>query len=175
MRHPKDMGAAEVEAFLKMLATERQVSSSTHNQALSALLFLYKEVLGMELPWMQNIQRPQQPKRIPSVLTQTEVAALLAQLQGSEALLARLLYGTGMRLMEGLRLRIKDVDFDRKVIVVRQAKGNKDRVVMLPRSLLDALRHQLLYARAVWEKDRQTGQTGVEVPNALEVKYPKVG
>ena len=175
MRHPKDVGAAEVEAFLKMLATERQVSSSTHNQALSALLFLYKEVLGMELPWMQNIQRPQQPKRIPSVLTQAEVAALLAQLQGTEALLARLLYGTGMRLMEGLRLRIKDVDFDRKVIVVRQAKGNKDRVVMLPRSLLDALRHQLLYARAVWEKDRQTGQTGVEVPNALEMKYPKVG
>ena len=112
MRHPKDMGAAEVEAFLKMLATERQVSSSTHNQALSALLFFYKEVLGMELPWMQNIQRPQQPKRIPSVLTQAEVAALLAQLQGSEALLARLLYGTGMRMMEGLRLRIKDVDFD---------------------------------------------------------------
>jgi len=175
MRHPKDMGVAEVQAFLTMLAAERQVSSSTHNQALSALLFLYKEVLGMELPWMQSIQRPQQPKRIPSVLTQAEVAALLAQLQGTEALLARLLYGTGMRLMEGLRLRIKDVDFDRKVIVVRQAKGNKDRVVMLPRSLADALRHQLLHARSVWDKDRQTGQAGVEVPNALEVKYPKVG
>ncbi len=109
------------------------------------------------------------------MLTQAEVAALLAQLQDTEALLARLLYGTVMRLMEGLRLRIKDVDFDRKVIIVRQAKCNKDRVVMLPRSLFDALRHQLLHARAVWEKDRQADQAGVDVPNALEVKYPKVG
>lgn len=175
MRHPRDMGAADVQAFLTMLACERHVSSSTHNQALSALLFLYRDVLNTELPWMQNIQRPQQPKRIPSVLTQAEVGALLAQMQGTEALLARLLYGTGMRLMEGIRLRIKDVDFDRKVIVVRQAKGNKDRVVMLPHSLLDTLRQQLLHARAVWEKDRLSVQAGVEVPDALEVKYPKVG
>jgi integron integrase len=175
MRHPRDMGAADVQAFLTMLASERHVSSSTHNQALSALLFLYRDVLNTELPWMQNIQRPQQPKRIPSVLTQAEVGALMAQMQGTEALLARLLYGTGMRLMEGIRLRIKDVDFDRKVIVVRQAKGNKDRVVMLPHSLLDTLRQQLLHARAVWEKDRLSGQAGVEVPDALEVKYPKVG
>lgn len=175
MRHPRDMGAADVQAFLTMLASERHVSSSTHNQALSALLFLYRDVLNTELPWMQDIQRPQQPKRIPSVLTQAEVGALLAQMQGTEALLARLLYGTGMRLMEGIRLRIKDVDFDRKVIVVRQAKGNKDRVVMLPHSLLDTLRQQLLHARAVWEKDRQSGLAGVEVPDALEVKYPKVG
>lgn len=175
MRHPRDMGAADVQAFLTMLASERHVSSSTHNQALSALLFLYRDVLNTELPWMQDIQRPQQPKRIPSVLTQAEVGALLAQMQGTEALLARLLYGTGMRLMEGIRLRVKDVDFDRKVIVVRRAKGNKDRVVMLPHSLLDTLRQQLLHARAVWEKDRQTDQAGVEVPDALEVKYPKVG
>lgn len=175
MRHPRDMGAADVQAFLTMLASDRHVSSSTHNQALSALLFLYRDVLNTELPWMQDIQRPQQPKRIPSVLTQAEVGALLAQMQGTEALLARLLYGTGMRLMEGIRLRVKDVDFDRKVIVVRQAKGNKDRVVMLPHSLLDTLRQQLLHARAVWEKDRQTDQAGVEVPDALEVKYPKVG
>lgn len=175
MRHPRDMSAADVQAFLTMLASERHVSSSTHNQALSALLFLYRDVLNTGLPWMQDIQRPQQPKRIPSVLTQAEVGALLAQMQGTEALLARLLYGTGMRLMEGIRLRIKDVDFDRKVIVVRQAKGNKDRVVMLPHSLLDTLRQQLLHARAVWEKDRQSGQAGVEVPDALEVKYPKVG
>ena len=175
MRHPRDMGAADVQAFLTMLASERHVSSSTHNQALSAQLVLYRDVLNTELPWMQDIQRPQQPKRIPSVLTQAEVGALLAQMQGTEALLARLLYGTGMRLMEGIRLRVKDVDFDRKVIVVRQAKGNKDRVVMLPHSLLDTLRQQLLHARAVWEKDRQTDQAGVEVPDALEVKYPKVG
>ena len=103
MRHPRDMGAADVQAFLTMLASERHVSSSTHNQALSALLFLYRDVLNTELPWMQNIQRPQQPKRIPSVLPQAEVGALLAQMQGTEALLARLLYGTGMRLMEGIR------------------------------------------------------------------------
>jgi site-specific recombinase XerD len=103
MRHPRDMGAADVQAFLTMLASERHVSSSTHNQALSALLFRYRDVLNTELPWMQDIQRPQQPKRIPSVLTQAEVGALLAQMQGTEALLARLLYGTGMRLMEGIR------------------------------------------------------------------------
>lgn len=119
MRHPKGMGATEVQAFLTILAAERQASSSTHNQALSALLFFYKDVLSVELPSKQNIQSPQQAKLIPSVLTQVEVATLLAQLQGTEALLARLLHGTGMHLMKGLRLRIKDVDFDRKVIIVR--------------------------------------------------------
>jgi integrase len=139
LRHPRDMGAPEVEAFLAMLATERKVSASTHNQALSALLFLYREVLALDLPWMSNIQRPKQPRRIPSVLTRDEVIALLAGLDGELGLLARLLYGTGMRLMEGIRLRIKDVDFDRHVVIVRQAKGNKDRVVMLPRTLAQAL------------------------------------
>ena len=128
------MGAREVEAFLTMLATERKVSASTHNQALSALLFLYREVLDIDLPWLDNVNRPTSPRRIPSVLTKDEVAGLLAQLDGVTALLARLLYGTGMRLMEGMRLRVKDVDFDRHVIIVREAKGNKDRVVMLPRS-----------------------------------------
>jgi site-specific recombinase XerD len=132
LRHPRDMGAPEVEAFLTMLATERRVSASTHKQALSALLFLYREVLSLELPWMQQLQRPATPRRIPTVLTQQQVAAVLGALEGTPALVARLLYGTGMRLMEGLRLRVKDVDFDRHVIVVRQAKGNKDRVVMLP-------------------------------------------
>jgi len=135
MRHPREMGAAEVEAFLTMLATERRVAASTHNQALSALLFLYREVLCVDLPWLDGINRPSTPKRIPTVLTTAEVAALLAALPPDTALVARLLYGTGMRLMEGLRLRVKDLDFDRQVIVVRQAKGNKDRVVMLPRSL----------------------------------------
>ncbi len=128
MRHPRQMGAAEIEAFLTMLSTQRRVSASTHNQALSALLFLYREVLGVDLPWLNNINRPTQAKRIPSVLTKDEVAGLLAQLEGVEGLLGRLLYGTGMRLMEGMRLRIKDVDFDRHVIIVREAKGNKDRV-----------------------------------------------
>ena len=175
IRHPQDMGAPEVEAFLSMLANQRKVSSSTHNQALSALLFLYREVLQCELPWMDGIKRPSSPKRIPSVLTKDEVAGVLAQMDGETSLLARLLYGTGMRLMEGVRLRVKDVDFDRHVIVVRQAKGNKDRVVMLPRSLAPQLRLQLLTARAFWEADRQAQRGGVETPHALDAKYPKAG
>ena len=175
LRHPREMGAAEVEAFLTMLATQRKVSSSTHNQALSALLFLYREVLGIQLPWMENIQRPAYKRRIPSVLTREEVTAVLALLDGEAGLLARLLYGTGMRLMEGLRLRIKDVDFDRHAIIVREAKGNKDRVVMLPRSLAPELRAQLLAARATWEADRQNHKGGVEVPHALEAKHPQLG
>ena len=175
MRHPRDMGVADVESFLSMMANERKVSASTHNQALSALLFLYREVLNIDLPWLNNIGRPQQAKRIPSVLTKDEVAGLLAHMDGITALLARLLYGTGMRLMEGMRLRVKDVEFDRQVVIVREAKGGKDRVVMLPRSLAPALRLQMLAARALWEADRQAQRGGVEVPHALDVKYPKVG
>jgi integron integrase len=175
LKHPRDMGAAEVEAFLTMLATERKVSTSTHNQALSALLFLYREVLDIKLPWMDGIRRPGYTKRIPSVLTTHEVARVLAALEGETALIARLLYGTGMRLMEGLRLRIKDVDFDRRAIIVREAKGNKDRVVMLPQSLASDMRAQMLAARALWEADRQSQRGGVEVPHALETKYPQVG
>ena len=175
MRHPREMGAPDVEAFLTMLATERKVSASTHNQALSAVLFLYREVLSVEMPWLDNINRPTQKRRIPSVLTRDEVAGLLAHMDGQTALLARLLYGTGMRLMEGMRLRIKDVDFDRHVIIVREAKGGKDRVVMLPHSLVPALRVQMLTARAQWEADRQAQRGGVETPHALEKKYPKIG
>lgn len=175
MQHPRDIGASGVEAFLSMLATEHKVSASTHNQALSALLFLYREVLSINLPWLNGINRPAHKRRIPSVLTRDEVAGVLAQMDGPTALLARLLYGTGMRLMEGMRLRIKDVDFDRHVIIVREAKGGKDRVVMLPRSLAPALRIQLLAARSQWEADRQALCGGVEVPHALETKYPKVG
>ncbi len=175
MTHPRDMGAKQVESFLTMLATERKVSASTHNQALSALLFLYREVLDIDLPWLTDINRPTRTRRIPSVLTKDEIAGLLAVMEGETALLARLLYGTGMRLMEGMRLRVKDVDFDRRVIIVREAKGNKDRVVMLPRSQAPALRLQMLAARAVWEADRQAQRGGVETPHALEQKYPKVG
>jgi integron integrase len=175
LRHPRDMGAPQVQAFLTMLANERRVSSSTHNQALSALLFLYREVLGLALPWMQDLQRPSRGRRIPAVLGQDEVAALLTAMDGVMQLVARLLYGTGMRLMEALRLRVKDVDFDRKVIVIREAKGNKDRVVMLPASLAQGLRTQLAVARALWEQDRCTQHAGVEVPHALERKYPRVG
>ncbi len=175
MTHPRDMGAKQVEAFLTMLATERKVSASTHNQALSALLFLYREVLEEDLPWLTDINRPTQVRRIPSVLTKDEVASLLAAMDGVTALLARLLYGTGMRLMEGMRLRVKDVDFDRHVIIVREAKGNKDRVVMLPRSLAPALKQQMMAARRLWQADRQAQRAGVQVPDALEVKYPRLG
>ena len=175
MRHPKDMGARDVEAFLSMMANERKVSASTQNQALSAILFLYREVLDIDLPWLNHIGRPQQTKRIPSVLTRDEVASVLMQMEGTAALLARLLYDTGMRLVEGLRLRVKDVDFDRHAIVVREAKGNKDRVVMLPHLLEGALRRQMLTARSLWEADRQAERGGVDTPHALEAKYPKVG
>ena len=113
LRHPRDMGQLEIEGFLAMLANERRVAAATHNQALSALLFLYREVLGMDLPWLDGVQRPRTPKRIPSVLTVDEVAVLLSALPTDMALVARLLYGAGMRLMDGLRLRVKDVDFDR--------------------------------------------------------------
>ncbi|HEX7891301.1 MAG TPA: integron integrase [Ramlibacter sp.] len=175
LRHPRELGAPEVEAFLTMLATQRQVSASTHNQALSALLFLYRQVLGLDLPWMQGVNRPTRPPRIPTVLTTNEVSAILARIEGEAGLLARLLYGTGMRLMEAVRLRVKDVDFDRHAIVVREAKGNKDRVVMLPQSLLPELREQLSAAHAVWREDARTGRSGVAVPHALERKYPNVG
>jgi site-specific recombinase XerD len=151
MHHPREMGVNEVEAFLTMLATQRKVSASTHNQALSALLFLYREVLAIDLPWLDDIGRTQQKRRIPGVMTRDEVAGLLAQMEGETALLARLLYGTGMRPMEGVRLRVKNVDFDRLVIIVREAKGGKDRVVMLRRSLAAALRRQMFAVRTVQE------------------------
>ncbi|MBC5767953.1 integron integrase [Ramlibacter albus] len=175
LRHPRTLGEEEVQAFLTMLATQRRVSPSTHSQALSALLFLYREVLGTELPWLENLQRPAYTRRIPTVLTSEEVRSLLDAMPQGTALIARLLYGTGMRLMEAMRLRIKDVDFDRHAIVVREAKGNKDRVVMLPKALAEPLRLQVAAARAVWTSDHHAGRAGVEVPHALERKYPKVG
>jgi integron integrase len=175
LKHPRDLGKAEVEAFLTMLATERKVSVSTHRQALSALLFLYKEVLGQQLPWLDEIGRPQPKRRIPAVLTLAEVQRLLAFMDGEVGLLARLLYGTGMRLMEALSLRVKDVDFDRQAIVVREGKGAKDRVVMLPRSLAEPLREQLARSRRLWEQDRGAQRPGVSLPHALESKYPRAG
>lgn len=175
MRHPRDMGGAEVEAFLSHMTTHGNVSVSTHRQALSALLFLYREVLGLDLPWMNDMARPTARPRIPSVLTIDEVAALLSRTEGETGLLARLLYGTGMRLMEGLRLRVKDLDIPRKVITVREAKGGKDRVVMLPQVLAAPMSAQLDKARAVWTADRAAQQPGVETPHALDRKYPRAG
>ena len=173
-RHPRTMGAAEVQAFLSMLANERRVAASTHRQALSALLFLYREVLGVEMPWLQELGRPVPHRRIPVVLTHVEVQALLARMgDGVTGLLARLLYGTGMRLLEGVRLRVKDVDLVRQVIVVRDGKGGKDRVVMLPRSLDAPLRAQLRHARGLWQEDRDQGRCGVYLPHALAAKYKR--
>lgn len=175
LRHPREMGQAEVEAFLTMLATERKVSVSTHRQALSALLFLYKEVLGESLPWLDEIGRPTRKPRIPTVLTHVEIERILGFMQGEMGLLARLLYGTGMRLLEGLSLRVKDIDFDRGAIVIREGKGGKDRVVMLPAALVEPLHQQLAMSRRYWEADRAARRPGVQVPFALDRKYPRVG
>lgn len=148
-RHPRDMGAEEVRAFLTHLAVEADVAASTHQQALSALLFLYREVLEVDLPWLLDLARPKKPKRVPVVLARSEVGRLFEMLDGSHALMARLLYGTGMRLMECIRLRVKDVDFERGEITVRDGKGGKDRHTMLPESLADPLRQHLLRVRAL--------------------------
>ena len=180
LRHPSELGPAEVEAFLTWLACERQVAPATHQQALSALLFLYQKVFRQDLPWMGEIGRPRGERRLPVVLTADEVACLLANLDAQEqqlgmphGLMGRLLYGTGMRLLEGLRLRVKDVDFERRAIVVREGKGAKDRVVMLPSALEVPLRAQLAQAHAVWAADRAGGVQGVQVPHALARKYPR--
>lgn len=174
-RHPRQMGAPEIEAFLSGLATVRNVSASTQNQALAALLFLYKEVFGVELPWLDNITRAKPRERLPVVLTQAEVNALLSHLDGTHGLMLRLMYGTGMRLMECVRLRIKDVDFDRGEIIIRDGKGGKDRMTMLPRSLAQSLREHLERVRSLHEQDRQAELPGVELPYALEKKYANAG
>jgi len=171
-RHPAQMGAAEVEAFLTALAVQGQVSASTQNQALSALLFLYREVLGIDLPWMENVTRAKRPARLPTVLSVQEVRALLACLEGRIWLLASLLYGTGMRLMEGLRLRIKEVDFQRNEILVRDGKGGKDRRTMLPASLVPALQQEIARALQWHRQDLSEGCGAVWLPHALARKYP---
>lgn len=175
LRHPKTMGGPEVEAFLSWLSAERSVSVSTHRQALSALLFLYQQVFGAALPWMQAIGRPQRKPCLPEVLSVSEVRAVLALLDGPHGVLARLLYGTGMRIAEALQLRVKDVDFERRTIVVRSGKGGKDRVVMLPATLEPGLREQMQRARVLWEADARAGRGGVQMPDALERKYPRAG
>ena len=172
-RHPREMGREEIEAFLTWLAAERQVSPSTHKQALSALLFLYQHVFGHELPWMTELGRPKRQVRLPVVLTQAEVARLLATLPDEHRLLGHLLYGTGMRLLEGLRLRVKDVDFARRVIIVRDGKGGKDRVVMLPAALEAALQAQMHQARDLYRADRAARVAGVYLPHALARKYAR--
>jgi integron integrase len=175
LRHPREMGKPEVESYRTWLAAERQVSVSTHRQALSALLFLYGEVLDVELPWLAEIGRPRQVKRLPVVLNADEVRRIFQFLDGEHLLMAKLLYGTGLRIMEAMRLRVKDIDFTRNTIIVREAKGNKDRAVMLPATLTNPLRTQLARANALWARDRAANRPGVYLPHALERKFPRAG
>lgn len=171
-KHPKEMGAAEVEAFLTHLAVDGLVSASTQNQALSALLFLYKEVLMIDLPWLDNVVRAKRPQRLPVVLTRTETREVLMRMKGVYGLMANMLYGTGMRLMECVRLRVKDVDFERGEILIREGKGGKDRVTMLPSSVVAGLQAHLEQRRALFEEDKRIGKTDVFLPDALARKYP---
>lgn len=172
-RHPEEMGAAEVEAFLSDLAVRRTVSASTQNQALAALLFLYKQVLKLDLPWLGEVVRAKKPQRLPVVLTIAEVQRVLMQLQGELWLATSLLYGSGMRLMEVLRLRVKDVDFARNEIVVRDGKGIKDRITLLPQRLVTPLKQHLQVVRAVHQQELAAGRGDVYLPEALARKYPK--
>ncbi len=173
--HPKNMGAAEVELFLTYLAVQRNVSASTQNQAKSALLYLYKEVLGVELPWLDNVTQAKVPQRLPVVLTQAEVQAVLSRMDGTMWLIASLLYGSGLRIMEALRLRVKDVDFAQREILVREGKGFKDRVTMLPLSLVEPLKSHLLKVQALHQDDLSAGHGEVFMPMALDRKYPSAG
>ena len=170
-RHPQEMGSAEVEAFLTHLAVNRQVSASTQNQAKAAILYLYKQVLGVDLPWLDGVVQAKTPQRLPVVLTASEVRALLLHMQGTTGLVAQLLYGTGMRLLEALRLRAKDVEFARREILVREGKGNKDRITVLPENLIGPLQAQLQKARVLHDKDVDAGFGRVYLPHALAVKY----
>lgn len=173
LQHPRDCGASEVTAFLSHLASAGQVSASTQNQARSALLFLYKEVLHCGLPWLEGIESAKRPARLPVVLMEDEVRRLLVETSGTSGLLLKLLYGTGMRVMEALRLRVKDVNFGRREIVVREGKGFRDRVTMLPARLRDDLERHLVGVRLLHERDLRQGLGEVYLPFALARKYPR--
>jgi len=174
-RHPREMGKAEVEQFLSHLATERKVSASTQNQALSALLFLYKRVLGIDLPWLDKVTRAKIRRRLPSVLTRQEVDAVLAQMRGMHRLIGLLLYGSGLRLAEACELRVKDLDFQERVITVREGKGNKDRVTVLPEAVREPLAVHLRKVHNLHRKDIAEGAGWVELPRALGRKYGYAG
>ena len=170
-RHPRELGAVDVERFLTHLAVNEQVAAATQNQALSALLFLYREVVGVELPWMTGIQRSKKPARLPTVLTREETQRLLGVMDGRNSLIAGLLYGAGLRLLEGLRLRVKDVDFGASRLIVREGKGCKDRVSLLPFKLQAGLRSAIEEARETHQRDLSAGFGAVWLPNALARKY----
>jgi integron integrase len=174
-RHPSGLGQKEVTQYLSHLTVDRRVSASTQNQALSALLFLYGQVLGVGLPWLKNIVRAKRPQRLPVVLSRDEVQAVLSRLAGDKWLMAALMYGAGLRLLECLRLRIKDVDFARNQIVVREGKGNKDRVTMLPRLVRFELAGQIEGVKRQYEEDLARGAGWVILPLALAKKYPRSG
>jgi integron integrase len=172
-RHPLLLGGPEVERFLTHLATERHVASATQAQALAAVLFLYKCVLNVDLPWLGNVIRATRPKRLPVVLSRDEVRRVLAGFNGQLLLIVSLLYGSGLRVLEALRLRFKDVDLERRIIVVRDGKGAKDRVTVLPESLCKPLRKQLKSVRDRHADAKRHGFAGVELPYALDRKYPR--
>lgn len=171
-RHPGAMGAAQVEAFLNDLAVRQKVSASTQNQALAALLFLYKHVLKQDLPWLSNLVYAKRPRRLPVVLTPEETHAVLSQLDGVYWLIGHLLYGSGLRLMECLRLRVKELDFDYRQILVRNGKGGKDRMTMLPQMLVGPLQAHLSAVRERHRVALREGYGGVELPDAIARKYP---
>ncbi len=174
-QHPKDLGARDLEAFLTHLAVVGKVAAATQNQAKSAVLFLYREVLEIALPWLDNVTQAKAPKRLPVVLTVSEVQAVMAGLAGTHALIARLLYGSGMRLMEAVRLRVKDIEFTRREILVREGKGFKDRVTMLPEAVIPALTSHLEKVKALHDEDIGLGLGEVYLPYALDKKYPTAG
>ena len=174
-RHPAEMGAAEVTAFLPALAVRDRVAASTQNQALNALLFLYREILGVELPWLDGLVRAKRPQHLPTVLTREEVRTVLEQLDRAPRLMALLLYGAGLRLLECCRLRIKDVDFATNQITIRDGKGSKDRVTMLPSAVKIDLARHVERARALHQRDLAAGAGWVELPWALGRKYPNAG
>lgn len=171
-RHPNDMGAPEISRYLTHLAVQGGVSASTQNQALNALNFLYREVLGREMGTLQDVTPAKRPRRLPVVLTRQEVAALLRHLRGDNWLMAALMYGAGLRLLECLRLRVKDVDFAKGAILVREGKGNKDRITILPDRLIDHLQRHLAKVRSLHQRDLDDGFGRVYLPNALARKYP---
>ncbi len=174
-RHPAEMSAPEITRFLTSLAVDGKVASSTQNQALSALLFLYRDVLEQDLPWLDGIVRARRPERLPVVLTCDEVRALLTRLDGPTRLMAYLMYGGGLRLLECCRLRVQDIDFGASQIVVRAGKGDKDRVTMLPATVKADLARHLEATQAQHRSDLRRGAGWVELPTALERKYPNAG
>ncbi len=174
-RHPRELGAEHLESYLTHLAVKRGVSAGTQNQALSALLFLYKDVLKIELPWLDGIVRAKRPQRLPVVMSSEEVMQLLSALQGTYCLMAKLMYGTGMRLMELIRLRVKDVDFDYRKITIRDGKGQKDRITMLPERVASELSAHLQRVKLLHDGDLKAGLGEAVLPYALARKYPNAG